>query len=91
VTATEIVQTALGPVEVGRRGTGAPVLFVHGTPGGSDSSLVMGRFLAEAGFEVIAVAGGTSERRSRDGRRSTPRPTCTRRSSPSSDTTGPAS
>jgi pimeloyl-ACP methyl ester carboxylesterase len=29
------------------------VLFVHGTPGGSDSSIVMGRFLAEAGFEVI--------------------------------------
>jgi pimeloyl-ACP methyl ester carboxylesterase len=50
----ELVETALGPVEVGRRGTGEPVLFVHGTPGGSDSSLVMGRFLAEAGFDVIA-------------------------------------
>jgi pimeloyl-ACP methyl ester carboxylesterase len=49
-----IVETALGPVEVARRGTGDPVLFVHGTPGGSDSSFVMGRFLAEAGFEVIA-------------------------------------
>jgi pimeloyl-ACP methyl ester carboxylesterase len=53
---TEIVETSLGPVEVGRRGTGEPVLFVHGTPGGSDSSLAMGRFLAEAGFEVIAAS-----------------------------------
>src|SRR3954453_598194 len=50
----ETVQTSLGPVEVGRSGSGPPVLFVHGTPGGSDSSLVMGRFLADAGFEVIA-------------------------------------
>src|SRR6476646_10431315 len=50
----ETVQTALGPVEVARRGSGPPVLFVHGTPGGFDSSLAMGRFLAEAGFEVIA-------------------------------------
>src|SRR3954471_3750344 len=50
----EIVQTALGPVEVARRGSGSPVLFVHGTPGGFDSSLAMGRFLDEAGFEVIA-------------------------------------
>lgn len=50
----ETLHTALGPVEVGRRGSGPPVLFVHGTPGGCDSSLAMGRFLDEAGFEVIA-------------------------------------
>src|SRR4051794_13851269 len=50
----ETVQTALGPVEVARRGSGPPVLFVHGTPGGFDSSLAMGRFLDEAGVEVIA-------------------------------------
>jgi pimeloyl-ACP methyl ester carboxylesterase len=53
-TARETVETSLGPVELARRGAGDPVLFVHGTPGGSDSSYVMGRFLAEAGFEVIA-------------------------------------
>lgn len=52
--ATETIETALGPVELGRRGEGPPVLLVHGTPGGSDSSLVMGRFLVEAGFELIA-------------------------------------
>jgi pimeloyl-ACP methyl ester carboxylesterase len=50
------VETALGPVEVARAGAGKPVLFIHGTPGGWDSSLAMGRFLVEAGFEVIAPA-----------------------------------
>jgi pimeloyl-ACP methyl ester carboxylesterase len=50
----EIVDTALGPVEVARAGSGPPALFVHGTPGGYDSSLAMGRFLVDAGFELIA-------------------------------------
>ena len=50
----ETVATASGPIEVERTGSGAPVLFVHGTPGGADSSSVMGRFLVKAGFEVIA-------------------------------------
>ncbi len=52
--AAETVETALGPVEVARTGSGPPILGVHGTPGGSDSTTVMGRFLAKAGFEVIA-------------------------------------
>lgn len=50
----DVVETALGPIEVGRQGTGRPVLFIHGTPGGHDISLTMGRFLVDAGFEVIA-------------------------------------
>jgi pimeloyl-ACP methyl ester carboxylesterase len=50
----ESVETDLGPVELIRAGSGPAVLFVHGTPGGSDSSLAMGRFLVEAGFELIA-------------------------------------
>jgi pimeloyl-ACP methyl ester carboxylesterase len=29
-------------------------MLIHGTPGGSDSSLAMGQFLVEAGFELIA-------------------------------------
>jgi pimeloyl-ACP methyl ester carboxylesterase len=29
-------------------------MLIHGTPGGSDSSLAMGRFVIEAGFELIA-------------------------------------
>jgi pimeloyl-ACP methyl ester carboxylesterase len=48
------VETDLGPVELIRTGSGPVALFVHGTPGGSDSSLAMGRFLIEAGFELIA-------------------------------------
>lgn len=51
---TETVETDLGPVECARAGEGPPVLFVHGTPGGSDSSLAMGQFLVKAGFELIA-------------------------------------
>lgn len=50
----DVVETALGPVEVGRQGAGRPVLFIHGTPGGHDISLAMGRFLVDAGFEVVA-------------------------------------
>ena len=48
------VKTPLGLVEVARLGAGPPVLVIHGTPGGSDSSVAMGRFLVDAGFEVIA-------------------------------------
>jgi pimeloyl-ACP methyl ester carboxylesterase len=50
----ETVKTARGPIEIGRAGAGPPVLFVHGAPGGADSSLAMGQFLVSAGFEVIA-------------------------------------
>jgi len=50
----EIIETKLGPVELIRAGSGPKVLFIHGTPGGWDSSLSMGRFLIDAGFELIA-------------------------------------
>ena len=50
----DLVETGAGPVEIERTGKGLPVVVVHGTPGGSDSSIAMGRFLVEAGFEVIA-------------------------------------
>lgn len=52
--AVETLDTARGPVEVARRGAGPPVMLIHGTPGGSDSSVAMGRFLVDAGFELIA-------------------------------------
>lgn len=48
------VKTDLGPIEVSRQGSGPPVMLIHGTPGGSDSSEAMGRFLVDAGFELIA-------------------------------------
>lgn len=50
----ENIDTALGLIEVERAGEGPPVLVVHGTPGGSDQALAMGRFLVEAGFETVA-------------------------------------
>ena len=50
----ETVETGLGSVELARAGAGPPILFIHGTPGGWDSSVAMGRFLVEAGLEVIA-------------------------------------
>ena len=53
---TESIKTDFGTVGLARRGSGPPVLFIHGSPGGSDSSLAMGSFLVEAGFELIAPA-----------------------------------
>ena len=52
--AETVVDTPSGPVAFAEAGAGPPVLFVHGSPGGSDQGLLMGRFLAEAGFRVIA-------------------------------------
>ncbi len=52
--AETIVDTPSGPVAFVEAGAGPPVLFVHGSPGGSDQGLLMGHFLAEAGFRVVA-------------------------------------
>jgi pimeloyl-ACP methyl ester carboxylesterase len=49
-------ETSLGTVEYIDRGQGDPVLFVHGSPGGSDQGAVMGSFLEPRGFRVIAVS-----------------------------------
>ena len=54
--AGETVDTDLGPVGLVRAGSGPPVLMIHGTPGGTDSSLAMGRFLVAGGFHLIAPA-----------------------------------
>ena len=48
------VATPLGEVGAVDTGEGPPVLFVHGSPGGSDQGALMGRFLVDAGFRVIA-------------------------------------
>lgn len=42
------------PIEFVREGEGEPVLVVHGSPGGADQGLALGRFLIRAGFEVIS-------------------------------------
>ena len=44
----QLVETRLGPVEVAVVGEGAPVLVVHGTPGGWDQAAAMARFLTDA-------------------------------------------
>jgi pimeloyl-ACP methyl ester carboxylesterase len=49
-----IAATALGPVEYGDVGDGAPVLVVHGTPGGYDQAAAMAQFLGRhGGFRAI--------------------------------------
>ena len=48
------IDTARGTVEYADTGTGAPVLYVHGSPGGADQSVLMSAFLVAAGFRVIA-------------------------------------
>ena len=53
-TEPETIETRMGPVAFTRTGEGPPVLLIHGSPGGWDSSLVMGRFLVEGGHELIA-------------------------------------
>lgn len=50
----DVADTPLGPVQYATLGEGAPVLVVHGSPGGWDQGVAMGRFLAEAGRRVIA-------------------------------------
>ncbi len=51
------------------RGEGAPVLVLHGTPGGVDTADVMARFLPSDGFRVVTVSRpgylGTPVRRGR--------------------------
>jgi pimeloyl-ACP methyl ester carboxylesterase len=51
-----LTETPLGAVEHVDTGDGDPVLFVHGTPGGSDQGALMGQFLVHSGFRVVAVS-----------------------------------
>jgi pimeloyl-ACP methyl ester carboxylesterase len=48
--------TPSGVVEHVDDGTGPPVLFVHGSPGGCDQGALMGGFLRDAGFRVVALS-----------------------------------
>ena len=49
----QVARTGRGPVEYAVRGHGAPVIVLHGTPGGIDAAEVMSRFLPRD--EVAAV------------------------------------
>lgn len=50
-----ITQTAFGPLEWGGLGSGAPVLSIHGTPGGFDTGLATGR-LVGGPFRYLATS-----------------------------------
>ena len=49
-----IVETVRGPIEYRVVGEGAPVLFLHGTPGGYDQSSLFEDNFVEAGFRLLA-------------------------------------
>lgn len=51
-----VLHTSRGAVQVGREGDGAPVLAIHGGPGGFDQGLAWCRHLGDGGCEVIALS-----------------------------------
>jgi pimeloyl-ACP methyl ester carboxylesterase len=53
---SNVVTTPLGDVEVETRGSGTPILILHGSPGGIDAARAMGRFLPENRFRIIVVS-----------------------------------
>lgn len=53
---SEIITTALGPVEAEVHGTGTPVIVLHGSPGGIDAARMMIRFLSPARFRTIVLS-----------------------------------
>jgi pimeloyl-ACP methyl ester carboxylesterase len=53
---SQTVTTPLGTVEYVEAGQGRPVLFLHGSPGGSDQGALMGAFLVPEGFRVVAAS-----------------------------------
>ncbi len=52
---SKLVRTERGSVECAVEGTGEPVLVVHGTPGGYDQGIGIGRLLGN-GYRTIAVS-----------------------------------
>jgi pimeloyl-ACP methyl ester carboxylesterase len=49
-----IVSTLVGPIEYAERGTGIPLLSIHGAGGGYDQGLTLADDLVGDGFQVIA-------------------------------------
>jgi pimeloyl-ACP methyl ester carboxylesterase len=54
--ASQIASTPCGPIEYAVRGTGPPLLVVHGAGGGFDQGLLIAERLIEAGYQAIAVS-----------------------------------
>jgi pimeloyl-ACP methyl ester carboxylesterase len=69
VPGARVIRTALGPVDYAVLGRGAPVVVLHGSPGGIDAAEVMSRFLprdevaaivlSRPGYLETPLAGGT--------------------------------
>lgn len=55
-TESQIIQTATGPIEYTKKGSGPVVVCLHGGPGGYDQSLLIGSNLLDQGFTVIGVS-----------------------------------
>lgn len=51
---SQLVETRLGKIEFAEAGQGAPVLVIHGAPGGYDQAMAIAAPLLEAGFAVTA-------------------------------------
>lgn len=55
-TGSAVAETRCGPIEYADRGSGPPVLVVHGAGGGFDQGLMLGAELIEHGYRVVAVS-----------------------------------
>jgi pimeloyl-ACP methyl ester carboxylesterase len=53
---SDLVQTALGPVEAVVRGKGPAVLILHGAGGGYDQGMIATDDLSAKGFQVISIS-----------------------------------
>lgn len=53
---SQMVSTLCGAIEYAVRGTGPPLLVVHGAGGGFDQGLLVAEHLIEAGYQAIAVS-----------------------------------
>jgi pimeloyl-ACP methyl ester carboxylesterase len=53
---SSVTTTALGPIEYAVVGVGAPVLVLHGSPGGIDAAALMARFLPKEQFAAVLVS-----------------------------------
>lgn len=56
LTDVKTANTARGPIEYTTRGTGIPVLVLHGSPGGIDAAEAMSRFLPADEFRAILLS-----------------------------------
>ncbi|WP_037163746.1 alpha/beta fold hydrolase [Rhodococcoides fascians] len=52
----KVISTARGPIEYAVKGSGKPVLVLHGSPGGIDAAAAMAGFLPVDEFQAILVS-----------------------------------